>query len=258
MSESPVPASAPASSPSAAALREKESLALARRVAALVVERRATDVVLLDVRSLVDYTDFFLVASGTSGRQNQTIGEHVVRTLKQDRLLAISKSGLDTGSWICLDLGDVVVHVFDPETRARYDLELLWADAPRADLVETPAETSAADAAPAADESPAGDEAEAAPAKPARRRRAVRKAAVEDADADNAPAGARPPLDEPEPEAPLRVHTPRMTKRAKPQKPPAPAAEEAPAKPKRAPAAPKAKKPSRAATPRTKKRRSGK
>ena len=211
MSESPVPAPVPAAAPAPPppplpapglpAALPKDSLELARRIATLVVERRGTDVVLLDVRSLVDYTDFFLLASGTSGRQNQTIAEHVVRTLKQDRLLAISKSGLDTGSWICLDLGDVVVHVFDPETRARYDLELLWADAPRADLVERPPEV----AVPAADE-------EAAPAAP-RRRRAVRKKAVEDADAANAPAAARPPLDEPEPEpAPERAPKKRTAK----------------------------------------------
>jgi ribosome-associated protein len=209
MSESPVPAPIPAAVPVPPSPLPTDSLALARRIAALVVERRGTDVVLLDVRSLVDYTDFFLLASGTSGRQNQTIAEHVVRTLKQDRLLAISKSGLDTGSWICLDLGDVVVHVFDPETRARYDLELLWADAPRADAVEKPVEV----AAPA--------EAEPPPAAPTRRRRAVRKKAVEDADAGNAPVDARPPLDEPEPEVapPKRAPKARASDKRAPAKP---------------------------------------
>ena len=231
MIESPVPAPLPTATPvsppaAPAPAHPADSLALARRIAALVAERRGTDVVLLDVRSLVDYTDFFLLASGTSGRQNQTIAEHVVRTLKQDRLLAISKSGLDTGSWICLDLGDVVVHVFDPETRSRYDLELLWADAPRADLVETPPEV----AVPAVDEAPA-------PATPARRRRAVRKKAVEDADAANAPAGARPPLDEPEAEsAPEQAPTKRATKPRAPRKTAKTAAPKSPRAKKRRPA----------------------
>jgi ribosome-associated protein len=250
-SASPAPSGAPARPPSV------DSLTLARRIAALAAERRATDVVLLDVRSLVDYTDFFLLASGTSGRQNQTIAEHVVRTLKQDRLLAISKSGLDTGSWICLDLGDVVVHVFDPETRARYDLELLWADAPRADLAEPRASASPAADEPAA--SSAGDaasegEAEDVPEakKPARRRRAVRKAAVEDADAENAPAGARPPLDEPEPEeAKPAGRTAKAPKAAKPAKK-RPAAKAAGTAPKAKGPAPK----SAAKAPRPKKRRS--
>ena len=87
-----------------------DTLALALRIAQLIRERRGTDLVLLDVRALVDYTDYFLLASGQSGRQNQAIGEHVVRSLKADHRYAISKSGLDTGSWICLDMGDVVVH----------------------------------------------------------------------------------------------------------------------------------------------------
>jgi ribosome-associated protein len=243
MSHAPLPAPLPAAEPAipastpATALRSRESLALARRIAALVTDRRGTDLVLLDVRSLVDYTDFFLLASGTSGRQNQAIAEHVVRTLKQDRLLAISKSGLDTGSWICLDLGDVVVHVFDPETRARYDLELLWADAPLVDVVESPA-----DAVPAADESE--DE-----TRPARRRRTVRKAAVEDADAGNAPDSERPPPDEPEPESKPSTGAAkkrRAATKASPAKPsgtPKPSAtrKAGPAAKKRAPAKPSPK-----------------
>lgn len=231
MSHAPLPAPLPAAEPEtpaptpASALRSRESLGLARRIAALVAERRGTDVVLLDVRSLVDYTDFFLIASGASGRQNQAIGEHVVRTLKQDRLLAISKSGLDTGSWICLDLGDVVVHVFDPETRARYDLELLWADAPLVDVVEKPV---------LADAVPAADEGEDAVPRPARRRRPVRKAAVEDADAGNAPDSERPPPDEPEPESKASTGAAKKRRAASPKAPPA-AKKRAPAKSPRKP-----------------------
>jgi ribosome-associated protein len=115
-----------------------DTLPLARKIASLAEERRATDLVLLDVRGLVDYTDYFLLATGQSARQNQAIAEHVVKTLKGEKRYAISKAGLDTGRWICIDLTDVVFHVFDAETRARYDLELLWADAPRIDLT-TPA-----------------------------------------------------------------------------------------------------------------------
>lgn len=153
-----------------------DTLALARRIALLARERRATDLVLLDVRSLVDYTDYFLVATGQSARQNQAIGEHVVKSLKAEKRYAISKAGLDTGRWICVDLADVVFHVFDAETRARYDLELLWADAPRVEVDEPP---------PVAK----------------RRRRAVRQEAVAGADADNAPDDARPAdPDAPEPE----------------------------------------------------------
>lgn len=157
----------PAATPEAAAAPAPDTLGLARRIAALVRERRGSDVVLLDVRSLVDYTDFFLIATGTSARQNQAIAEHVVKTMKAERRLPLSRSGLETGSWICLDLGDVVVHVFEPEIRAKYDLELLWADAPRVDPEPPPP--------------------------PAKRRRVARKVAVADADAANAPESERPP-----------------------------------------------------------------
>lgn len=180
-----------------------DSLALARRIADLVRERRATDVVLLDVRELVDYTDWFLICSGQSGRQNQAISEHVVKTLKADHKYAISKSGLETGSWVCLDLGDVVVHVFDPETRSRYDLELLWGDAPRVEIAALPAAVALPGAPVEPEAAPVEepDAEEAAPKKgPAKRKRVVRKAAIEEADADNAPDSERPPEGEPEPE----------------------------------------------------------
>ena len=190
-----------------------DTLALALRITELIRERRGADLVLMDVRALVDYTDFFLLASGQSGRQNQAIGEHVVKSLKAAHRYAISKSGLDTGSWICLDMGDVVVHVFDPETRARYDLELLWADAPRVDI----AETAPAAESPAGTAVPAGDLVPEPAAALKRRKRVVRRAAVEDADAANAPDSERPPPDEPEPEAPS---TPKVSKAPKALKKP--------------------------------------
>jgi ribosome-associated protein len=173
-----------------------DSLDLARRLVALAREKRAEDATLLDVRGLVDYTDFFLLLTGTSARQNQAIGEHLSRTMKGEGRYPISKAGLDTGSWICLDLGDVVVHVFDPETRARYDLELLWADAPRADVEATPAPAPEAAAKP-------------------KRQRVARKAAVADADEANAPESDRPPLDEPEAEKPKAKPAPRAPARGK-------------------------------------------
>jgi ribosome-associated protein len=177
-----------------------DPLALARRLVALAVERRAEDPVLLDVRELVDYTDFFVLLTGRSLRQNQAIAEHLVRSLKADGRYAMSKSGVETGTWICLDFGDAVVHVFDPATRARYDLELLWADAPRP--------------------SPVAEEPKGEPKR--KRTRTVRKAAVGDADAGNAPDSERPPLDEPEAPSPKPARRPRRatsTKSASSEKP---------------------------------------
>ena len=198
-------------------VRTPDTLALARHFADLIRERRGTDIVLLDVRALVDYTDFFLLLTGRSTRQNQAIADHIVRTLKTGGTYAISKAGLETGTWICIDLGDIVVHVFDPATRDRYDLELLWADAVRIDL-DAPEPEPVPVAPPAT--------AEKAPKESKKRRRPVRAAAVEDADASNAPDAERPPDDEPGPPEPpaLKKKTPKTPMKAKP------AAKKAPAK----------------------------
>ena len=102
-----------------------DSIALARRVANFARERRATDVVVLDVRTLVDYADAFLVMTGQSTRQNLAIAEHIVKSMKAEHKYAISKSGLDSGSWICLDLGDIVVIFFQIWEWASPDLRLV-------------------------------------------------------------------------------------------------------------------------------------
>lgn len=105
---------------------------LLSRMVALCHQRRGEDVVSLDVRGLVEYMDHLLLVTGRSARQNRAIAEHVQRTLKREhRMLALSRSGMDAGTWICLDYVDVVLHVFDEESRDHYDLELLWADAQR-------------------------------------------------------------------------------------------------------------------------------
>ena len=104
------------------------------RLVTLVQEKRGEDVVALDVRELVDYMDFLVVATARSERQNRAIADHVRQEMKRHHLLPLSLAGYDGGSWICLDYVDVVLHVFTPATRAHYDLELLWADAESIDV----------------------------------------------------------------------------------------------------------------------------
>jgi ribosome-associated protein len=108
-----------------------EALALARRAADLLVDRKATDVVLLDVRGMSSYADYFVIASGDSERGVIAIAEHVRETLKNEGQRTIGTEGFDTGHWVLLDFGEVVVHVFFTEVRAFYDLDGLWADAPK-------------------------------------------------------------------------------------------------------------------------------
>ncbi|MDF1703030.1 MAG: ribosome silencing factor [Planctomycetota bacterium] len=105
---------------------------LLARVVELCHERKAEDLVSLDVRELVDYMDHLVICTGRSARQNRAIAEHVITQLKREhRVLPLSRAGLDAGSWVCVDFVDVVLHVFEPETRDHYDLELLWGEAAR-------------------------------------------------------------------------------------------------------------------------------
>ena len=118
-------------------MAEKErfdSEALLNRVVSLCHERRGEDIVALDVRELVDYMDFLVVATGRSERQNKAIADHVGRQLKREGQTALSQAGTEEGAWICIDFVDVVLHVFTSDMRAHYDLELLWADADRVAL----------------------------------------------------------------------------------------------------------------------------
>ena len=124
------------------AAKERDSEALLQRIARKAFDGRADDIVALDVRGLVQYMDFLLIVTGTSARRNRAISQNVITELKKDGDLPISRSGIENGTWICLDFVDVVFHVFDRETREHYDLELLWADAPRYEL-DLPAVTAA-------------------------------------------------------------------------------------------------------------------
>jgi len=110
-------------------------LETARRIAALCQEKLATDVAILDMRAVCDYTDFFVIASGRNPRQTKAIHDDVLGVLKQEsRLLPRSSSGLPEATWIVDDYLDVVLHVFTPETRAYYRLEDLWSDVPSVEL----------------------------------------------------------------------------------------------------------------------------
>ncbi|QRK13035.1 ribosome silencing factor [Archangium violaceum] len=106
--------------------------ALARKIGNLLSDKKASDIVILDVRGMTSYADYFVVASGESDRQVSAMAEHVLTNLKQtEDLRPIGHEGMETGQWVLLDFGEVVAHLFHTEARAHYDLEGLWADAAR-------------------------------------------------------------------------------------------------------------------------------
>lgn len=119
----------PAPAAAATPAENPEALAIARRAAQLLVDRKASDVVLLDVRGMSSYADYFVIASGDSERGVVATAEHVRETMKAAGHRTIGTEGFETGHWVLLDFGEVVVHVFFNEARAFYDLDGLWADA---------------------------------------------------------------------------------------------------------------------------------
>lgn len=99
-------------------------------------DRKAVEGLVLDLRSLSDAADQFVIVSGTSDTHVRAIAEHVLETLRQQGVRAHHVEGLAAGRWVLLDFVDFVVHVFQPALREFYQLERLWGDAPRRPLEE--------------------------------------------------------------------------------------------------------------------------
>ena len=109
-----------------------DSPKLAHRLAELADSKGAAEIVALDMRELVSYTDFLVICSGRNERQVAAIVDEVAYRLKaDDELLAGQIEGGAAAGWAVLDYLDCVLHVFTPEARDRYRLEVLWEDAPR-------------------------------------------------------------------------------------------------------------------------------
>jgi ribosome-associated protein len=97
----------------------------------LASDRKAEDIVQLDLRGIIGYTDYFVICTGRSDRQVKAIHDAIHEGMKsQHRVLPERVEGLTHGRWVLMDYLDVVVHVFTPETREYYRLEQLWGEAP--------------------------------------------------------------------------------------------------------------------------------
>ncbi|MBW1971627.1 MAG: ribosome silencing factor [Deltaproteobacteria bacterium] len=98
------------------------------------LDKKAFDIVLLDVKKLVDYTEYFLIVSGRSDRQVKAIGESIIETMKKKNEKPLGVEGMSEGRWVLIDLDEVIVHIFFYPIREFYDLENLWIEAPKIDL----------------------------------------------------------------------------------------------------------------------------
>ena len=111
-----------------------ESRATAVAAAQAAAAKQAADIAILDVRELIVITDYFVIASGSTDRQVKTIVDEVERALRETHAVKpVRREGDADARWVLLDYVDIVVHVFAEEERDYYDLERLWADAPRVD-----------------------------------------------------------------------------------------------------------------------------
>lgn len=100
------------------------------RAAELAGDRKAADLLVLDLRGISSATDYFLIASGTSDTHVKSIADHVIEELKRQGVRPSHVEGLRAGRWVLIDYIDFVVHVFHPAARDFYQLERLWGDAP--------------------------------------------------------------------------------------------------------------------------------
>jgi ribosome-associated protein len=108
-----------------------EARALALAIANTALEHKALNVDIVDVRGKVDYSDFVVIMSGRSDRHVGALARHIEETLAKLGQRCFGVEGLPHASWLLLDYGSVVVHVFHEDTRGYYDLERLWMDAAR-------------------------------------------------------------------------------------------------------------------------------
>jgi ribosome-associated protein len=111
---------------------EPDAARLADWIAGLAADKLAIDVVLLDLRGVIGYTDYFVICSGNTERQTKAIHDGIHQGMKHDHgLLPRRMEGLGEARWILMDYLDVVVHIFTPDARDYYRLEQLWGEAPR-------------------------------------------------------------------------------------------------------------------------------
>jgi ribosome-associated protein len=102
----------------------------------IIKQRKAVNPILFEVGKMTSIADYFLIASGNSSRQVQSISRHLVKEMRNNGYKAYGIEGEQEGHWVLIDYGDLVIHIFFQPTREFYDLEGLWFEAPRIDIDE--------------------------------------------------------------------------------------------------------------------------
>jgi ribosome-associated protein len=124
-------------------MSENENLTKMAAVTEAALDRKAEDLVALDVRKLTSFTDTFIIVTGTSDRHARSVADSITEAMAKRGEKPLGMEGYDEGRWVLIDLDDVIVHVFQDEVRRNYDLERLWSDAPALDVAGEAARTAA-------------------------------------------------------------------------------------------------------------------
>ena len=119
-----------------------DPLVLARSCAELLDEKKISNVAIFDVADSLAITSYFVIGTGLNLRHLQSVVDHIQRTLKDHGVRRRGLEGYQEGKWILVDLGDVIIHLFQAESRRFYDLELLWGDSLRREFVPRQRQTS--------------------------------------------------------------------------------------------------------------------
>jgi len=117
----------------------EEAVKAAREAVAAIIDQKGEHPAILDVSELLVVTDLFVITTGTSRPHLRSLVDGIERQLKAIGERPLRREGVEYGKWVLLDFGHFVVHLFDEETRAMYDLERLWANAPRVAISEASA-----------------------------------------------------------------------------------------------------------------------
>ncbi len=104
---------------------------MAQLVVDVASDKLASDIVMLDVRRVASFADYFVIMSAESTRQIEALEEDITRALKDENVGRFHREGIHSSGWVLLDFSDVIVHIFGPEERTFYDLERLWSQAPQ-------------------------------------------------------------------------------------------------------------------------------
>lgn len=108
---------------------EYDAATIARAIVDVAVDKKASDVTLLDIHEVTTLADYFVIATGTSDRQIRAVSSALQDRMDELEIQLLRAEGLPSDGWVLLDYGQVIVHIFGPEERAYYDLERRWKDA---------------------------------------------------------------------------------------------------------------------------------